>query len=159
MSQRESSVPQRVEVNMTPMIDVVFQLLTFFLMTFKVAVAEGDFNVKMPLGIGDGPRNLSPIKIRLEALPDGTLNQLRIHGHELGGGPAAFQALHQEVRGHVGGAGALAGQLEVEIDADSQLHYIHVVNAISAVSGYVDPATGTVFKLIEKVKFTPPKGP
>jgi biopolymer transport protein ExbD len=38
----------KVEQNMTAMIDVVFQLLTFFVMSFKVAAMEGDFNIKMP---------------------------------------------------------------------------------------------------------------
>ncbi len=31
------------------MIDVVFQLLVFFLFTFRIATQEGDFNIKMPL--------------------------------------------------------------------------------------------------------------
>ena len=31
------------------MIDIVFQLLVFFLFTFRIATQEGDFNVKMPL--------------------------------------------------------------------------------------------------------------
>ena len=60
-----------VKIDMTPMIDVVFQLLAFFLMTFKVAAQEGDFNVKMPLaaprqGVPD-PTQVPPLKIRLTA--------------------------------------------------------------------------------------------
>ena len=39
----------RLQMNMTPMIDVVFQLLVFFIMTFKIVALEGDFNVRMPL--------------------------------------------------------------------------------------------------------------
>ena len=35
-------------LSMTPMIDIVFQLLVFFVMTYKVTVMEGDFNIKMP---------------------------------------------------------------------------------------------------------------
>ena len=39
----------KVEMQMTPMIDIVFQLLTFFIMSFKIVAAEGDFDIKMPL--------------------------------------------------------------------------------------------------------------
>ena len=37
-----------VKLEMTPMIDIVFQLLVFFIMTFKIVSQEGDFNIKMP---------------------------------------------------------------------------------------------------------------
>ena len=33
----------RRRVSLTPMIDVVFQLITFFMLTLKSVVAEGDF--------------------------------------------------------------------------------------------------------------------
>ncbi len=36
------------DLKMTAMIDIVFLLLIFFVMTFKVLAPEGDFNVKMP---------------------------------------------------------------------------------------------------------------
>ena len=34
---------------MTSMIDIVFLLLVFFVMTFKIVELEGDFSVRMPL--------------------------------------------------------------------------------------------------------------
>ena len=43
------SAESKIELQMTPMIDVVFQLLVFFLFTFRIATQEGDFNIKMPL--------------------------------------------------------------------------------------------------------------
>ena len=43
MKIRRPSTDGSVKIDMTPMIDVVFQLLAFFLMTFKVAAVEGDF--------------------------------------------------------------------------------------------------------------------
>ena len=45
----QSNADEKVEVQMTPMIDIVFQLLIFFIMTFKIVAQEGDFNIKMPL--------------------------------------------------------------------------------------------------------------
>ena len=40
----------KIDINMTPMIDIVFQLLAFFIMTLKIVQPEGDFDVRMPLG-------------------------------------------------------------------------------------------------------------
>lgn len=45
----KSRAATKVELMMTPMIDIVFQLLIFFIMSFKIAAQEGDFNIKMPL--------------------------------------------------------------------------------------------------------------
>ncbi|MFM7740235.1 MAG: ExbD/TolR family protein, partial [Planctomycetota bacterium] len=47
MGRRRKS--EDLKINMTAMIDIVFQLLIFFILTFKVAALEGDFEVKMPL--------------------------------------------------------------------------------------------------------------
>ena len=38
----------KIELQMTPMIDIVFQLNIFFLFTFKIILPEGDFNIHMP---------------------------------------------------------------------------------------------------------------
>ena len=43
------------QLNMTSMIDIVFLLLVFFVMTFKIVELEGDFSIRMPLaGTGAG---------------------------------------------------------------------------------------------------------
>ena len=55
------------------------------------------------------------------------------------------------------GPGALREEAEVEIDADYDLNYQYVIEAITAVSGYTDPNTGDVVKLVEKIKFSPPR--
>ena len=46
---RDDRSEDKIELQMTPMIDIVFQLLVFFIMTFKIVTQEGDFNIKMPL--------------------------------------------------------------------------------------------------------------
>lgn len=46
MARRESSF-ERINPDMTPMIDVVFQLLTFFMLTLKSVIPEGDFDIRM----------------------------------------------------------------------------------------------------------------
>ena len=67
--------------------------------------------------------------------------------------------LHNYVIGIVGGDEPSArDDAEVELDCDYGLHYEHVIEAITAVSGYVDHSTGQVERLIEKIKFTPSGG-
>ncbi|HWA99756.1 MAG TPA: biopolymer transporter ExbD, partial [Pirellulales bacterium] len=125
MRSRRKPMSDKVEQQMTPMIDIVFQLLTFFVMSFKIASQEGDFNIKMPLGFSPGGvTETQPIKVRLVAAKGGTLGEIRIGDRGLG---TSFQALQNEVA-------AMAGaDLEVEFDCDYDLHYNNVMNAISAV--------------------------
>jgi biopolymer transport protein ExbD len=154
-----------VELQMTPMIDIVFQLLVFFVMTFKIAMPEGDFNIKMPLaapseGIPE-PDQLPPIKVRMTARSNGTLGQIQFGNRPLGSGPKSFDLLRQRIIDLVGkepGPSTLEST-EVELDCDYNLRYEFVVEAITAVSGYVDKDTGGVVKVIEKIKFAPPRPP
>lgn len=148
-----------VELQMTPMIDIVFQLLVFFVMTFKIAAPEGDFNIRMPLvapseGIPE-PEALPPITIRLSALSDGRLAGIQFGNRQL----KNFLELREriiEVLGPDPGPSVI-GSTEVELDCDYHLRYEYVVEAITAVSGYVDEKTGQVIKLVEKIKFAPPR--
>ena len=146
---------EKVEQQMTPMIDVVFQLLAFFMFSFKIASQEGDFNVKMPL-VGAGTsieETLPPIKVRLTANADGSLARILLGDRNLA---RNFGALHQEVMAIVGGNPQAAENTEIELDCDYGLHYDNVINAITAVSGHLDES-GHVVKLIEKIKFAPPR--
>ena len=151
----------KIELQMTPMIDIVFQLLVFFIMTFKIVAQEGDFNIKMPLaapreGLPDDTQ-LPPMKVRLRAAPDGSL-ALPISLNETNFDN--WEGLHQYIIGIIGderGPGSIQETAEVELDADFDLRYENVISAITAVSGYVDPASGDVVKLVEKIKFAPPR--
>lgn len=156
-----ASGDNKVEMQMTPMIDIVFQLLTFFVMSFTIATQEGDFNIKMPLAASaasnpDTPP-LPPIKVRLTAAADGTLGGIRMGEQAL----ASFKQLNEAIMGIVGTAAGPSNEespYEVELDCDYNLRYENVVAAITAVSGHVDKQ-GHIVKLVEKLKFAPPKPP
>ncbi len=159
MKVRNKTKAEVIELDMTAMIDIVFQLLIFFIMTFKIVSMEGDFNIKMPLAApsqGTPDENLlPPIRVRLTAAPDGTLSGIQMGDRGL----ASFGDLHNEVRAMIKddtGPGSLAESFEVELDCDYGLHYVYVVDAITSVSGYVD-ANNNIVKLIEKIKFAPPR--
>jgi len=150
----------KVEMQMTPMIDIVFQLLTFFIMSFKIVAAEGDFDIKMPLAArseGLPPEDkLPPMKVRLSATSGGQLSKIKLNDNDFG---TSFEGLHRYIISVIGderGPGSVQTTAEVELDCDPQLHYEHVIRAITAVSGYMD-ADGNIVKLVEKIRFTPPK--
>ena len=100
MGKRRSRLASKIDINMTPMIDVVFQLLTFFMLTLKTVIVEGDFNIKMPLGASAGAAEDIPLPhltVRMEATPEGGLAGVRLGergmvGPELLGELAATEA-------------------------------------------------------------------
>ena len=149
----------KIELQMTPMIDIVFQLLVFFIMTFKIVAQEGDFNVKMPLAAASGaevdPTALD-MTLRLTANDAGELTGIQLNDKSF----EQFDDLHLYVIGLVGNdqPETMRESAEIEIDADYQLKYSHVIRAITAVTGYRN-ANEDVVKLIEKIRFSPPKTP
>lgn len=151
----------KIEMQMTPMIDVVFQLLTFFIMSFKVVSLEGNFNIRMPLGVAAGPSSptVPPLKLRMRCASDGTLASMRLNDQEMGVDDEAFKRLQNRILGLVGnprGPTEEPSDLEVEIDTDYKLRYEYVIMAMTAVSGLPDGQGGTM-KLIEKVRFASPR--
>jgi biopolymer transport protein ExbD len=157
-----STGPAKVELNMTPMIDVVFQLMIFFMLTLKITSAEGDFSVNMPPRKAGGPPRdpVSEVKVRLTANTDGTLADLRLGRRSLGAADRAFADLNSEIVGLYGPPGnPLMQDVPVEIDADYDLNYQAVVKAITACTGRIDPATRQVIRYVEKIKFAPPRPP
>lgn len=157
---RQGIREDKIELQMTPMIDIVFQLLVFFIMTFKIVAQEGDFNIKMPLAAPNAgavdDSLLPPLKLRLRADPEGNLAGIRLNDQDF----SNFLSLHTHVRGLIGdqaGPGSV-GDAEIEIDCDYQLRYRHAIDAVTAISGYTD-ADGNIIKLIDKITFAPPDPP
>ena len=152
----------KIELQMTSMIDIVFQLLIFFIMTFKIVAQEGDFNIKMPLaapseGLQDDTQ-APPLKIRIRSDPQGNLAGVTLNDQSFG---ADWEKLHNYIISYIGtdrGPGSLQATTEVELDCDYDLQYRYVVAAITAVSGYVD-SNDNIVKLVEKIKFANPRQP
>jgi biopolymer transport protein ExbD len=160
MARKKSQLSDKIDINMTPMIDVVFQLMSFFMCSLKIVAPEGDFDIRMPLGRAAGAavedQMVPPIRLALSAAPDGTLGGISMNGNPVGD----FKELQQKVLALVGdgrGPGSLAEKTEVELDCGYDLRYENVVKAITAVSGSVQD--GQIVELIKKIKFTPPKAP
>jgi biopolymer transport protein ExbD len=148
--------PGKIAIDMTPMIDIVFQLLTFFCMTLRISTAEGDFNIRMPLAAPRAgppdPNQLPPMKLFLKADSEGNCVRVVLNDSEFSGADR-WARLHNNIAGIVGD-GSLAASAEVELVCDYNLHYQHVIEAITAVSGEI--RDGQIVKLVEKIKFSPP---
>jgi len=166
MKIRKNEVHERdkIELQMTPMIDIVFQLLVFFIMTFKIVPMEGDFQINMPQAAqgAPSPSLMVPLKVKLSANANGQLVSVALNSNVYGGSPKEqFSQLQDAIVQQIGvsdGPGSIQEESEIEIDADFQLDYFYTIRCITAVSGRIDPQTGEVQKLIEKIKFSPGSG-
>lgn len=141
---------RKVQTDMTPMIDVVFQLLIFFLFTFKIAPVEGEIGVNMPpLSIGSAVSQENPdvekVPIRLAAGSGGRLEDIRLGDNSLGND---LRKLTETLKGTYSGMlTSLGTKVEVEIDADRALDYYWVIRATNAV----------MRANIDNINFTDPK--
>ena len=149
-----ASEDRKTELSMTSMIDIVFLLLVFFVMTFKISAQEGDFSVRMPAP-GDGAQADTtelPMKLRLRSDGNGNLAEIVLDNQ-------SFETDWERLRGYVVQlVGSETGPSdsegpEVEIDLDYDLQYRHVIAAISAVTGY--RSGNDVVRLVDKIKFAP----
>ena len=161
---KSSDKNEKIELQMTPMIDIVFQLLVFFIMTFNVVAQEGDFNIRMP-AIGAPQDQLEDIekqtlKVRMRADAAGNLKELKLDDAVLTTGGNPFANLHNRILSKVqdaGGPDEAANLLEVEFECDYDLKYNNVIEAITAVSGSRARDSDKISKLIENIKFAEPK--
>ena len=147
-----SRLAGRVPIDMTPMIDIVFQLLIFFVLTFRIAQPEGEFEMQMPRGrtAGAATSEIPPMIVVLESSDAGALESVSFNNEPLAG----LEQLHQRVSSLVAENPHLTTDGRVELRCDHHLAYEHAVAAIDAVSGSRLP-DGTVTRLIEQVNFVP----
>ena len=161
MKLRNRVTPGKIQLDMTPMIDVVFQLMIFFMCTLKVVEPEGDFDISMPLGApgaASDTAELPPFKVRLEADGAGELKSLKFNGTDLGTGEQAFSRLNNQVREAMRALEAIGptqkDNQEVEIDPDYNLHYRYIISSIGACSGTLGQ-NGIPVRYLSKIKFAP----
>jgi biopolymer transport protein ExbD len=156
MKLRKKNTDEKIELSMTALIDIVFLLLAFFVMTFKVSAQEGDFNIRMPTpGTGSAADSTElAMKLRLRADGEGNLQDIVLNDNLSFG--TDFNALRGKIVQLVGDTSGPSDEEqgpEVEIDLDYDLHYKYVVSAITSVTGY--KSGDNVVRLIQRIKFAP----
>jgi len=144
----KKSKHQEVDIPVTPMLDMAFQLLTFFILTYHPAPTEGQFGmnllpaspaIKMEATAPpdttantnpDVPPALRTMTTQLFANPDGSLGKVQIEENELQG----MDELRAKLKEFLGGPeGPLFEQALIQ--ADPQLKYEELMRVIDVFSG------------------------
>ena len=146
---KTGSSESKVSLEMTPMIDVVFQLLIFFMFTFKIVTVEGEFAITMPAAeqgsaapTSENITALPDIQVRLSASPTGELAGIQVGDNQM----QSLDQLAQTLKEIVGDDPQLASDVEMQIVAPDHLKYGYVVGTINAAAKV----------RIQKIKFNPP---
>ena len=129
MARRKRKMPEEIESeesNMTPMIDVVFQLLIFFMLTMQFKEIEGKLLSRLPKTPGlasaeSRPREEVRIKIREK--------RLYVEKHEIGLlGKSGYAAAAWKAKELVDALGEAA----LILDAEGTTPYEHVIGVVDA---------------------------
>ena len=146
---------------MTAMIDIVFQLLVFFIMTFKITAMEADFNIRMPIASKTPPEeqfdvNPQVIFVNLRAGAERGLAGIDVE-YNLTSKSFDDKNMYSQLTSFVEESITTEGdpssdeEFEVEFTIAQELKYGFTVQAIEAVSGKI--VNGKIKTLIEKIKF------
>lgn len=136
---RETMIaPARMQLNLTSMIDVIFLLLIYFVITASFSADEGVLTAKLPEGTGKPAEIIKPperpIRIRLASLT--VVNECRIELVGMGRSPRSFNELHTLLAGMQlnsrNPSGAFKPDNPVIIEPDGHVRWQHVVNAFNA---------------------------
>lgn len=123
-------------INLGPMIDVIFNLLIYFVVTANFAVGEGVLTLKMPQGTGAPTESIAPpqtpLNIVLSAVaPVGV--DIRLQRERLGG---SFEQLQAQLRAlqfnDHNPRGVYKADNPVIIQPEGPVRWQHVVNAFNA---------------------------
>lgn len=157
MRRRKRRQQDDVELNLAAMLDMAFQLLTFFILTFRPAPVEGQVLLRMPPPVpvtkiageqaGRDESNKNPLEglntLVITALsnPDGSLKQMAV-GESAMGNVAAFGRKLASIIGDPG-----SGFDQVIIQVDSRLRYDALMSVIDVCTQQKLPSGEPLSKL------------
>lgn len=121
---------ERIELQLTSMIDVIFQLLIYFVITANFQIDEGTILATLPGNASDSPKTDDldpPVVIELTSGDDGVTYTLTVDGQRLDG----VTELHGYLSGQVSG-GRIAIDDQVQIKPQGVVRWQHVVNVFNA---------------------------
>ena len=98
--------------------------------------------------------DLPPVTVFLRARRDGELADIRFGRRSLG---TDFRSLRAAMRDFTAGESGSSGTAAVKLDCDYHLKYEYLIEALTAVSGYLDK--GQVVTLAKRIDLTPPRRP
>lgn len=154
---------QEVKGDMTPMIDMVFQLLIFFILTLNIVDPEGDFYLRLPKpGSAQAAQNdmmTKPLRITLVSNSEGDLTRVFV-GDKACKMKTSTDPEESDVRARIrqamGNAAGPKEDFEIELGwggpGRDTLKYRYVLKMVGICTGEREP-DGTVKTLVEKIKF------
>jgi biopolymer transport protein ExbD len=138
---RSTSGETKPEIQMTPMLDMIFQLLVFFILTFRPVMDEGQFDVTMSAsrsGTVAAPSDAPALSESIEQVPIQVVLKASGDGRLAAGGITMgdrvlqnMATLRAELNSIVEGD---AENFSVVIEADSGLQYQYVMQAVNTIS-------------------------
>ncbi|MGL4460605.1 MAG: ExbD/TolR family protein [Planctomycetia bacterium] len=147
MPRRPEQGAEIIELNLTSMLDVVFNILAFFVMTFSPPKPEANFDVNLPppkkeeavasaqeLPTEIEPEAFNDVTIYLTATPDGKVATVSIEGVVVQNG---LRGLSRELERLVGAKNVSAKSAEEKVSvanivASKNLKYQNLVGAVDA---------------------------
>ncbi len=94
-----------IKSDMTPMIDVTFQLLIFFMLTIEFKTLEGKLAAYLPKDVGPNPTKQEPVEdidLHIELVQPGTTVLAKDHGIAWTEGAGDFALVGHEIRYRLG---------------------------------------------------------
>ena len=116
--------------DLTPMIDVVFLMLVFFMVTTELIKQEADLGIQLPSAAAPASTPELPSKHTIDILPDGTV---LLNGGNLGDDPYGdLSGLTSMLAGLKASADRLQKQTIVTIQADPYSPHYRSVDVLNA---------------------------
>ena len=154
MSRSRRQPPDYVEPDLpiTPMLDMSFQLLSFFIMTFRPAPIEGQIAMTLPKEEGGpsiafpSPSDDTPVKFiaRVEANSDGTIRKLSLKEAGTANDPTVFgasvPAFRDELRKLFDQNKSKPSKLTLEIEPKLAQAYVVQLLDVGIQAGFTDIA-------------------
>ncbi len=162
---------EKIEPQMAPMIDVVFQLLIFFMLTLKIVADEVNYDINLPpdgtsASTADNLDNQT-LKVKLRSNKDGLLTTIALGeagNEEIGNDDEAFRKLNAraiKLAGYKPSENDVFNKdAKIEITADYNLHFRYTIRAIGECTRtLVKSSTGEElsYKFLENITFTTTK--
>jgi biopolymer transport protein ExbD len=124
---------EELKLSITPLIDVTFLLLIFFMCSMRFKTLERKVQAWLPLTHGQATTKITPppedkIKVLLKRAPGETLTRVKLLDRELGAGETAFAELDRQLAA----IHASAPELKGEIDALEEVPHGHVMRSIDS---------------------------
>ncbi|MBU6301035.1 MAG: biopolymer transporter ExbD [Verrucomicrobia bacterium] len=73
MKFRDNSLTRKVDLQLAPMVDVVFLLLMYFVVSWNFAKFESEVNISVPKAEDSEPSRQSPAELVIGVAPDGSV--------------------------------------------------------------------------------------